>query len=193
MALSATCLWASVNDLKPWLGLSAQMDVAHDAMLEARANAVTEEIERETGRIFVTRSFTEVLDGTGTSELCLRGYPAVVVSAFTLNGTAVAATDYTLDADAGILKHETGVWTKGTGNYSITYTAGYARASVPASVVLLGVELLRARYLTWSNNADVFSYQAQAGGGTVQPMSDWVSIRKQIDALKHEIRVRVGT
>ena len=46
MALSATCLWASLNDLKPWLNFAAT-DVQHDAMLEVWANAVTEQVERE--------------------------------------------------------------------------------------------------------------------------------------------------
>ena len=188
MALSATCLWASVNELKPWLGMSAHQDVAHDEMLEVRANAVTEELERETGRIFVTRSFTETLDGPGTPLLLLKGYPTVVISAFTYDGVAVEATTYALNATAGIVTRKSGVWTAGAGAYVLTYTAGYARASVPANVLLLGIELLRARYLTWSANADVFSYQAQAGGGTVQPMSDWISIRKQIDALRYEHR-----
>ena len=188
MALSATCLWASVNDLKPWLGLSPAVDVDHDVMLEARAEAVTQELERETGRIFVTRSLTETLDGPNTPLLLLKGYPTVVISAFTCNSVAVEATTYSLNATAGIVTRKSGVWATGAGAYVLTYTAGYARASVPANVLLLGIELLRARYLTWSNNADVFSYQAQAGGGSVQPMSDWISIRKQIDALRYEYR-----
>lgn len=187
MALAATCLWASLTDLKPWLSLAAT-DVAHDAMLEVRANAVTEEIERETGRVFVSRSITQTLDGPGGPLLYLRGYPVTAVSSFTLDGDAVSSEDYVLDADAGILKRESGVWTAGVGNYVITYTAGYARASLPSSVLTLGAELLRARYLTWSANGDAFQ-SVQMGGTTLTPLTDWVSIRKQIDALRHEFRV----
>lgn len=202
MALSATCLWESVNDLKPWLGLSAAVDVAHDAMLEMRANAVTEEVERETGRIYVSRSITETLSGTGTAMMALRAYPNVVISSFTRDGVAVSSSDYILDADAGLLTHKytawgrptdlANVWGTSPGLYSITYTAGYARASLPASVLQVAVDLLRARYLTWGNSSDVFSYQAQAGGGTIQPVSDWISIRKQLDALRYEYRVGVA-
>ena len=47
MAIAATCLWASVAEIKPWLSF-ASGDVQHDDMLEVRANAVSEEIERET-------------------------------------------------------------------------------------------------------------------------------------------------
>ena len=192
MALSATCLWESVNDLKPWLGLSAAVDVAHDTMLEARANAVTEELERETGRVYVSRAITETLDGTGTPFLLLNGYPNVVISAFTYNSVAVEATTYALNATTGIVTRKSGVWTEAPGLYSITYTAGYARASLPALVLQVGIDLLRARYLTWGNSSDVFSYQAQAGGGTIQPVSDWISIRKQLDALRYEYRVGVA-
>lgn len=201
MALSATCLWASLNDLKPWVKLSPAVDVSDDVVLTQLAEAVTLELERETGRIFVSRSFTETLSGTGTSMMALRAYPNVAISAFTRDGVAVPSSDYVLDADAGLLTHKytawgrptdlANVWGTSPGLYSITYTAGYARASLPANVVQLGIDLLRARYLTWSNSADVFSYQAQAGGGTVQPMSDWTSIRKQIDTLRYEYRVGV--
>jgi hypothetical protein len=199
MALSATCLWASLTDLKPWLSFAAT-DVAHDAMLEVRANAVTEEIERETGRVFVSRSITQVLDGTGTSVLTLRGYPVTAISAFTLNGTTVPTDDYVLDSEAGLLtrKYATvttdsaAVWWRGVGNYSITYTAGYARASLPASVLTLGIELLRARYLTWSSNADVYQNVSMVRGASLSPLVDWVSLRKQLDSLRHEFRVGVA-
>lgn len=190
MALSSTCLWASLADLKPWLGFSAS-DVAHDAMLEARANAVTEEIERETGRVWVSRSITETLHGTGTALLYLRAYP---VSALTLtcDGVAVDAADYVLDAEAGILTRKAGVWTKGVGNYAAAYTAGYARASLPASVVMLGVDLLRAKYLTWGTGSDVFPSQQINGVGSFSPSVDWIGIRKRIDALRYAVRVPVA-
>lgn len=189
MALSSTCLWASVDEIKPWLS-QVPSDVGHDAMLTVRANAVTEEIERETGRIFVSRSITETLDGSGHKLLSLRGYPNVVISSFTRDGVAVDAADYLLDA-AGLLTRKSGVWTVGVGNYAITYTAGYARANLPASVLTLGVELLRLRYLPWAINADVYQ-SIQMGGSSMAPSVDWVSVRKQIDALRYEYRVGVA-
>lgn len=190
MALSATCLWASLDDLKPWLNFSAA-DVQHDAMLEVRANAVTEEIERETGRIYVSRSVAETLDGPGHALLWLRGYPVTAIGSLTVDGVAVSSDDYVLDADGGCLKRKSGNWAKGIGNVAITYTAGYARAALPASVLTLGVELLRARYLAWSSNGDAFQ-SVQMGGTTLTPLVDWVSIRKQLDALRHEHRVVVA-
>lgn len=192
MALSTTCLWASLADLKPHLRLSS-MDVADDVVLEARANEVTEELERETGRVWVSRSITETLSGTGTRVMYLRAYPVTApLTTFTLDGVAVDTADYVLDADAGILTRRSGVWTAGVGNYAVSYTAGYARASLPASVVMLGVDLVRAKYLSWGTNVDVFQTQTLGGGGTLQPVVDWVSIRKRIDALRYEQRVPVA-
>lgn len=192
MALSATCLWASVEELKPYLGFLAH-DVAHDAMLELRAEAVTQEIERETGRIYVTRTITaELHSGTGSRRVELRYYPVTAITALTEDGEAVASADYSLDSASGVITLLNGdTWsTLDVKNISVTYTAGYARTAAElADVKLLGIDLLRARYLTWGNNADVFSYQAQAGGGTVQPVSDWISIRKKLDSLATAVRV----
>jgi hypothetical protein len=189
MALAATCLWGSLDEIRPWLNLPDPG--GHDAMLVVRANSVTEELERETGRVFVSRSLTQTLDGTGTAVMALRGYPVTAISAFTLNGVAVPTDDYVLDSEAGLIKRAStyGWWAAGVGNYSITYTAGYARTALPASVLTLGIELLRARYLSWNSNSDVYQSVSFQGGGTLSPLTDWVSIRKQIDALRHEYRV----
>lgn len=187
MALSSTCLWATLSDLKPWLSF-ASTDVAHDTMLEVRANAVTEDIERETGRVFVSRSITQTLNGTGHALLYLRGYPNVVIASFTCDGVAVDAADYVLDADAGILTRKSGVWTAGVGNYAITYTAGYARASLPASVLILGADILRSRYLSWTAGTDAFA-SVQMGGTTMQPLPGGEGITARINALQYEYRM----
>lgn len=191
MALSATCLWASLAELKPHLRLSA-VDVADDEVLEARAEEVTEELERETGRIFVSRSVTETLDGRGTAVLYLKAYPVTApLTTFTHDGVAVDTTTYVLDATRGLVVKKSGTWVVGVGNYAVAYTAGYARASVPKSVLMLGVDLLRAKYLPWGAGADVYS-QVAMGGTTLQPLTDWTSIRKRIDALRYEVRVGVA-
>lgn len=191
MALSATCLWASLDELKPYLSFTP-VDVAHDTMLELRAEAVTQEIERETGRIFVTRTIAdEVHSGTGSRRLELRYYPVTSIAALTEDGVAVDSTAYSLDGDGGVITLLNGrTWsTVDLRNISCTYTAGYARTSAElADVKLLAIELLRARYLTWRTNTDIFSYQAQSGVGSVQ-VADWVSIRKKLDSLATAVRV----
>jgi uncharacterized phiE125 gp8 family phage protein len=190
MALSDTCLWAALTDIKPWLPIHAT-DAAHDTVLEALANAVTEQIERETGRIYLTRTITsETQSGDGTPLLLLRRYPVTSITTLTENGEAVASTAYWLESNAGILtKYDGLTWsTEDVGNIVCTYVAGYARASIPASVLSLGIDLLRARYLTWSSNTDVYQ-SIQLGATNLSPLVDWVNIRKQIDALRYEYRV----
>lgn len=192
MALATTCLWASLADVKPWLKL-AVTDVQHDTVLDALCNAITEELEQATSRIFITRSITETLDGTGTSQMHLIGYPVTAVSSFTNEGTAVPTADYHLDSAAGILKRDSdvSVWEAGTANYAITYTAGYARASLPARVVQTGLELLRHRYADWAAGADTVTALSM-GGQSYTPRSTWpYQVRDAIDALRHEYRVAV--
>lgn len=191
MALSTTCLWSSLDVVRPYLRLRAT-DVGDDEILTLLAESVSEELERETGRIFVTRTIMETLDGPGTPILRLRGYPSVVITSFTEDGVAVDSSSYVLDATGGLICRKTGSWGTGQGQYAVTYTAGYARSALPELVLQVAGDLLRARYLSWSTNADVFSYQAQAGGGVVQPFADWVSIRKQLLTLRYEHRVGVA-
>ena len=191
MALSTTCLWASVAEIKPWLRF-APTDVADDVLLEAWMDAVTEQIEADTNRIYVSRSITETRSGDGGTRLELRRYPVTAVTSVTLDGTAIAAADYALDAEGGILELQAGTFSATEpGNLVIVYTAGYARASVPKRVLTLGIELLRARYLSWSSNADVYQ-SVQMGGTSLSPQTDWISIRRQMDALRYECRIGVA-
>lgn len=192
MALSATCLWASVDELKPYVRFTPGVDVDHDQMLELRAEAVTQELERETGRIFVTRTITnEIHTGTGSRRLELRYYPVTAITTLTVDGAAVDSADYSLDSATGVITLLNGdTWsTLDVKNISCTYVAGYARTAADlADVKLLAIELFRARYLGWSTNLDVFQ-QASMGGTTLQPLADWISIRKKLDSLATAVRV----
>ena len=191
MALSATCLWGDLDDVKPWVTLQPGRDVLHDVLLTHWAESVTQQIERETGRIFVSRTITgERLSGQGRPSLELQCYPVSAITSLTEDGAAVEAPGYWLKSEAGILTKLNGLtWSAlDVGNIVCTYTAGYARASVPSSVITLAAQLLRAHYLQWTTNGDVFQ-SIQLGPTTVTPMSDWIGIRKQIEAIAREVRV----
>lgn len=192
MALSETCLWASLNDLKPYVRLTA-FDVDHDDMLALRAEAVTQELERETGRIFVSRTITgERHTGTGGTRLELRYYPVTSIASLTEDEVAVDSDDYVLDGARGVLTRLGGqTWsTLAAGNIRCTYVAGYARDDATlADVKLLAIELLRARYLTWGTGSDVFPSQQINGVGSFSPSADWISIRKKLESLATAVRV----
>lgn len=187
MALSATCLWATVGEIKPWLRLEPT-DVAHDDMLALRAESVTNELERETGRIFVSRAVTEVRNGHGRRRLELHRYPVTAITSITLDEEVLSTDDYSLESEPGIVTLVTGVWTEDVANVTVVYTAGYARASVPSEVQELALDLLKIKYATWGTNTDTYS-SVGIGGTTLQPAGDWVNIRKRIDAIRTAIRL----
>lgn len=193
MALSATCLWASVDDLKPWLKLAVGRDIEDDVVLAQLAESVTEEFERLTGRVWVSRTFTRTFDGPGTPWLDLQAYPVTSpLTSFTQDGTAVATTVYVLDTVNGYVKRKSGVWTAGVGNFAVAYTAGYARASLPKNVVQLAAEMVRWRYTDWTANADHVS-TLTAYGSQYIPRSSWpYHVKDGLQALRDERGARIG-
>lgn len=193
MAIAASCLWASVDDVKPWLRLTTA-DVRSDAVLEQLANAVSEDLERLTGRVFVTRTISDRFDSRRRPRFALRGYPVTAVSAFTIDGVAVDPTLYTLDSECGIVTLYGGAWLSATGvdDVLITYTAGYERADLPASVLQAACELLAFTYQTWS--AGLSNMQsAQIGGASLSPAGamPW-SLKDKIESLRLAYRVGVA-
>lgn len=190
MALSAHCLWASVGDLKPLLGLHPA-DVGDDVTLEQIAEAVTADLERETGRVFVARALTDRIVGDGRPALVLRGYPVDSITTITEDDVAVASTEYRLDVATGLLWRESGVWRRDA-VIVVQYVAGYARTAVPSDVLALGVDLVRAYVLARKLNLDVLNYQSQAGYSAISASTDWALLRRRIEALRYEARIRVA-
>lgn len=192
MALSSTGLWSSLLEVKPYLRL-AYADVSHDAVLETLCNAVSEEIELATNRIYVTRTVSsERHSGDGTTRLVLKYYPVTSVTSITQDSTTVDTSYYWLDGDAGVVWRDTGTWTEDDpGNILVTYVAGYARASIPALVTQTALELLRHRYTDWSAGADTTSQMAM-GGTLYQPRSTWpYQVKDAIERLRRQYRAGV--
>lgn len=193
MALSSTCVFASLAEVKPWLRLVAT-DAQDDTILEGLCNSVTEEIEAWTHRVFVTRAITQVFDSAGASQFVLRGYPVTTnpLTAFTIDGTAVDTAAYTLDTAGGIVTLTGGARTSQTGhdNVSVTYTAGYARASLPQRVVQLACEMVAFRYQDWAAGATAAQQvQYMPGGQTYTPRSSWpYHVKDALNALRVEVR-----
>lgn len=200
MALSATCLWASLAPVKPWLRLE-DADVQHDAVLELLANSVTEELERETARVFVERAITERFDSMDLRRFDrqqarrfeLRGYPVTSnpLTTFTVGDVAVDTDDYALDTVHGVVRLLTLPLTSSGGidDVVITYSAGYARASLPSTVLQLGAEMIAFRYQDWSAGANGVQ-SMRLGGSEYIPRSSWpYHIKDAIERLRTEFRV----
>lgn len=193
MALSSTCLWATLTEIKPWLRL-VPSDVRDDAILEQLANSVTEEIERITCRIFLTRTITERFDSKQAVRFTLAGYPVTTnpLTTFTIDGTAVTTDQYDLNAAQGIVTlryaRESSV---GAQNVVIAYTAGYARADIPADVLQVALEMLAFRYQDWGAGANG-PQSVQFGAVQYVPRSAWpYHVKDALDRIKYAERVRV--
>lgn len=199
MALAATCLWASLNEIKPWLRLNVD-DVRDDAVLEVLANSVTEEIERITARVWVSRAITERFDSRHTAgaqrgasvwRFVLSGYPVSTapLTTFTIDGASVDVDDYILNTTTGVVRLLNSYSSEdGIGDVVITYTAGYARASLPVTVVQLGIEMLAIRYQDWNAGANAAA-AIQIGSQTYTPRSSWsYHILDGLNDLRREVR-----
>lgn len=144
----ATTLF-SLATLKTWITVGAGVNT-DDARLVIAADAASEEIETETGRVFVKRSITTTVNGLGKSGQAFPdNRPIVSVDAFTVDGTAQDPTSYVYDAKTGIFQFTGGGFNTGIGNVVLTTTTGFDvqdGLSLPRDVYRAGLDLAKAIY-----------------------------------------------
>lgn len=152
MATKATTMF-SLDAVKAYLAVTG---AGSDDLLTRVADAASERVEAYTSRLFVTRSVTEVVDGTGRSSLRLRHFPVVAVQEVKLRYSLLdawtsvdVAIETVLDPRGGLL-YLTGLhFPKGPLSTTVTYTAGFGAqdaATLPADVVQAGLELAKYIY-----------------------------------------------
>lgn len=160
MATRATTLF-SLDTVKHYLQVS---DGSRDTELDNLADAISERIEAHTGRVFVTRTVVDTLNGSGAVRLFLRKMPVVSLSSLTLKDTPdqvtptplVSGTDIDLDLKTGIVRRRSGTFTKGFQNVVATYTAGWGAqdaSTLPADVVFAGLKWIKAEWDERTSNA----------------------------------------
>lgn len=115
------------------------------AILEERER-ITELLESWTNVSWVPRHYRATFPGTGGRDIRADHWQVTELIAASIGGTSVTVSDVTLSQEAGILHHETGVWTAGTPsnprNVVLEYQHGYDRAYGVTRIALL---LLRDR------------------------------------------------
>lgn len=132
----------SLSDLKDWLGKS-QTSTTDDEKLRSILNVATDMCERYTNRALRRRTFVESHNAgtvgywgqlgaaSGSPSIILWQRPVIAVTTVVENGVTLTASDYTLDANAGILYRGSSIaagsysWYGGEQGVTITYTAGY--------------------------------------------------------------------
>jgi hypothetical protein len=153
----------SLEDAKAQL-LIPSTDTTRDDQVRTMLATASTHVERYCNASFRRQSITRSFNG-GACTVPLTA-PVLSVTSVTVDGVALAATDYELDANAGLLwrgKSYNGlVWSPGAGNVSVTWVAGYANPPLP---VVQGVlELLS--HLWESRQGTVPRFGA---GGSIDP------------------------
>lgn len=153
----------SLNSFKDWMKVKNPASDEDDRFVRA-VDAASEEIEKQTARIFVTRTLTETVNGTGQAALILKYAPISDASAVTLtvNGTTlVNGTDFYVDTELGAIEMlNRGSLTRGQRNVVVTYPAGFDKQdgpALPADVVRACLDLAKAIYNELTSNAIAMS------------------------------------
>lgn len=148
----ATTLWGLAS-VKSYIGIN---DSALDLVVTQIADAVSERIESETNRVFVTRAVSETHDGDGSRRVWLRRFPVVSVASLSavlrLGDTPTSytyLTDYDINLLTGELRMRTSALNRGWQNVTAAYTAGFGAqdaATLPADVVQAGLDWVKVLY-----------------------------------------------
>ena len=138
----------TLANVKTYL-LPGETTTQWDTILPAIISAVSEQVKREVGCDILTASFTAAkVSGRGTPMLDLPNWPiTAVASVVDEEGTAYLVgydEDYVIEDLC--LRRVNGVWPRGSGNFTVTYTAGFT--AVPADIILVCYELIARKWKT---------------------------------------------
>ena len=140
----------SLADAKAHLNITTTTD---DEELRRFLAVATEMAERYCNRALRRKTISETHDGD-TEALLLRSRPVLSITTVTENGVALAATDYTLDATAGLLLRGSTTaeleWCDGRQNITVAYVSGYTDPPQVAQQAVL--ELTRHLWQTQRGN-----------------------------------------
>lgn len=130
----------SIPDLAAYLGYSITSEDPKGLLC---VDGACELIRTLTGQKFtLAEDETILLDGTGTDTVLLPQYPALSVSAVSLEGEAVE--DF-MRTDSGLLRLPyPKVWTSGRQKVEVTYSHGYSEA--PRDIRMLAVTIAARLY-----------------------------------------------
>lgn len=144
--------------VKPYIGVTGTAD---DALLDIMIEAAITQAETYCQRFFLQRSVTETMQGELSSRKLVLFHTPVgtLTSIADSDGTVIDSGDYILDTKAGIVSYvDSG--TLFAGDYTAIYTAGYFAASMPASIKLAILELVKQAWGTKVRDGDAVIRQS---------------------------------
>lgn len=152
MALSGDAL-TGLEQVKAYLDKTSTGD---DALLEGLIEAVSAQFNAFTGRKLRARAYgydpasedyspdNAVLDGSGHAELLLPQYPVGGLTSLEIDGVGHAVNVVNIDHQAGVIRLSSGLFTRGSANVKLAYTAGFD--VIPADLAQAAVEQTVVRY-----------------------------------------------
>ncbi len=138
----------SLSALQRYLGLSSGAD---DELLTELVARASDGIRSYCGREFAAADCCEWHDGDGSDTVLMTQRPVAQVYALSQDGAEIAAEDYAVYPEAGMVRLRSGVFGRGARNVYVGYRAGYD--SIPGEVEQAAI--------TWAATL----YQARGAGG----------------------------
>lgn len=135
----------TLAEAKAYLQLTSS---TYDTLIQSYIDYITDEVEAYLSNIItpvttITNEAILILDEEG--EYSAKAFPIRNVTV-KKDGTAlVSEEDYYLDAEAGTVYFNDRL-EKGTDNYTIDYTCGYAVADVPGALKMVALKALKALF-----------------------------------------------
>lgn len=137
----------TLDNVKQWLGLNSVTD---DALLSRLITSVSDYIQAWLNRQIAVTAYTETRDGNGRDFMLTANFPLVSVTSVVVDGviipssTAYNMPGYYLDSKMQSIRLRQQLFTKGRGNVSLSYTAGYA--ATPPELEQACIETIALRY-----------------------------------------------
>lgn len=177
-----------LDTVKTWMKVTSNK-TDEDDRLTIAADAASEELERNTGVLFVKRTIVETMDGNGKTGAILRNAPVISVASITIGGVLQGASTYYVDLALGVitlLNYQ--LFPSGQKNVVITYDAGYDiqdGQSLPRDVYRAGLDLTKAIYDELARGAIAVSSITQGPMGTVMRATKYpLSVQRVIEQWK---------
>jgi hypothetical protein len=132
MSLNTSLALVTLPEAKDFLKKKDDDDLA---VLEVLINSVGEFFRRKLGRTLISTVYTaELYDGNGWPDFWLPNFPVTLLTSVHEDGTLLTEnTDFYAYLPSGRMRKASsgGYWTTNPKGIKVTYTAGYALASVP--------------------------------------------------------------
>lgn len=134
----------------------ANTETAQDVLLQDLIMRIGTWAERYCDRSFAKATYTEQRDGDGTATLLVRQWPLLSVTSLYDDpirvfgaATQIAAADFALYSNQGMIRLDGLVFSAGIQNVKITYEAGYA--DIPEDLQQALIELVADRFRNKEN------------------------------------------